>query len=154
MPSTVLVVEDDRLNMRLFHDLLTCEGFDTLEAMNGETALELARDTRPDLVLLDIQLPGMSGLDVVRRFKEERRLGAIPIIAVTALALKSHESLIRASGVDAYVTKPFSVAELMRLVRSYLPTDPLPSPDAEDADAEPAPPWTVAPDFSLHEPEG
>ncbi len=162
MPRTILVVEDDRLNMRLFHDLLTCEGYETLEAGDGEAALALTEGIRPDLVLLDVQLPGMSGLDLVHRLKGDPRLSTVPIIAVTALALRSHESLIRASGVDAYVTKPFSVSELMQIVRGHLPAERAPGPAGEDdgsgGDAEEESPgvrpWSFAPGFSLNDPQG
>jgi two-component system, cell cycle response regulator DivK len=146
--KTILVVEDDRLNMRLFHDLLTSQGFTTLEAASGESALALAAATPPDLMLLDIQLPGMSGIELVRRFKEDRRLRAVPIVAVTALALRQHEAMIRASGCDAYVTKPFAIAELMSVVRNHLPAE---AADEAPGAADEARPWSVSPAFSLAE---
>jgi two-component system, cell cycle response regulator DivK len=156
MPRTILAVEDDPLNLRLFHDMLTWRGYATLEANDVSHALALAGERTPDLVLLDVQLPGLSGLDLVRRFKADARLRNVPIIAVTALALRSHEEMIRAAGVDDYVTKPFSVAELMETVQRHLPAEAS-EPESATAD-EPATdgepkPWAVAPGFSLSEPE-
>ncbi len=155
MARTILAVEDDPLNMRLFRDMLTWQGFTMVEAGDGERALALAAADPPDLVLLDIQLPGMSGLDLVRRFKEDARLRSVPIVAVTALALREHERLVHASGVDAYVTKPFSVAELLEIVRRHLPPEePVPNDaDATDGDDGALRPWSVAPGFSMNDPD-
>ncbi len=149
---TILAVEDDPLNLRLFRDMLTWQGYETIEATNAAQALAAVDTCTPDLVLLDIQLPGLSGLDVVRHFKEDLRLRAVPIIAVTALALRSHEATIRASGVNDYVTKPFAISDLMEIVRRHLPPDgdaPLPDEGATDETADDLPPWSVSPGFSF-----
>ena len=120
MPKTVLIVEDNELNMKLFHDLLEASGYATLQARNGQTALELARVHRPDLVLMDIQLPGMSGLDVTRTLKADPGLAAIPVVAVTAFAMKGDEDRMRAGGCEAYLSKPISLAKFLETVRSFI----------------------------------
>ncbi len=120
MPKTVLIVEDNELNMKLFHDLLEASGYATLQARNGQTALELARAHRPDLVLMDIQLPGMSGLDVTRTLKADPGLAAIPVVAVTAFAMKGDEDRMRAGGCEAYLSKPISLAKFLETVRSFI----------------------------------
>ena len=95
MPKTVMIVEDNELNMKLFHDLLEAHGYHTIGTRNGIEALDLARKHRPDLVLMDIQLPEVSGLEVTRWLKEDPELKAIPVVAVTAFAMKSDEERIR-----------------------------------------------------------
>ncbi|GBD48176.1 two-component system cell cycle response regulator DivK [Methylopila capsulata] len=120
MPKTVLIVEDNELNMKLFHDLLEAHGYATLETRNGIEALELAREHHPDLILMDIQLPEVSGLDVTRWLKEDERTRAIPVIAVTAFAMKGDEERIRGGGCEAYLSKPISVAKFLETVRHYL----------------------------------
>src|ERR1700751_2198195 len=95
MPKTVLIVEDNELNMKLFHDLLQANGFNTIETRNGIEARDLARKHKPDLILMDIQLPEVSGLEVTKWIKEDDELKAIPIIAVTAFAMKGDEEKIR-----------------------------------------------------------
>ena len=99
MPKTVLIVEDNELNMKLFHDLLQANGFNTIETRNGIEALDLARKHKPDLILMDIQLPEVSGLEVTKWIKEDDELKSIPVVAVTAFAMKGDEERIRA--VDA-----------------------------------------------------
>ncbi|GLK75497.1 response regulator [Methylopila jiangsuensis] len=120
MPKTVLIVEDNELNMKLFHDLLEAHGYATIETRNGVEALELARTHQPDLILMDIQLPEVSGLDVTRWIKEDERTRAIPVIAVTAFAMKGDEERIRSGGCEAYLSKPISVAKFLETVRHYL----------------------------------
>jgi two-component system cell cycle response regulator DivK len=120
MPKTVLIVEDNELNMKLFHDLLEAHGYDTIETRNGVEALDLAREHRPDLILMDIQLPEVSGLDVTKWLKEDERTRAIPVIAVTAFAMKGDEERIRSGGCEAYLSKPISVAKFLETVRHYL----------------------------------
>ena len=120
MPKTVLIVEDNELNMKLFHDLLEAHGYATIETRNGVEALELARTHHPDLILMDIQLPEVSGLDVTRWIKEDERTRAIPVIAVTAFAMKGDEERIRSGGCEAYLSKPISVAKFLETVRHYL----------------------------------
>src|SRR5262245_38875758 len=95
MPKTVLIVEDNDLNMKLFHDLLEANGYGTLQTKDGLEAMKLAREHRPDLILMDIQLPEISGLEVTKWLKEDPDLRAIPIIAVTAFAMKGDEEKIR-----------------------------------------------------------
>ncbi len=120
MAKTVLIVEDNELNMKLFHDLLEAHGYDTLQTRTGIEALELARNHHPDLILMDIQLPEVSGLEVTKWIKEDEDLAAIPVIAVTAFAMKGDEERIRQGGCEAYISKPISVAKFLETVRSFL----------------------------------
>jgi len=120
MSKTVLVVEDNELNMKLFHDLLEAHGYDVIQTRNGHEAIELARQHRPDLILMDIQLPEVSGLDVTRWIKEDDDLRAIPVIAVTAFAMKGDEERIRQGGCEAYLSKPISVGKFIETVKAYL----------------------------------
>jgi two-component system, cell cycle response regulator DivK len=120
MAKTVLIVEDNELNMKLFHDLLEAHGFATLQTRNGVEALDLARKHRPDLILMDIQLPEVSGLEVTRRLKEDGDLRHIPVVAVTAFAMKGDEERILAGGCQAYLSKPISVSRFIDTVRQFL----------------------------------
>lgn len=120
MPKTVLIVEDNELNMKLFHDLLEAHGYATIETRNGIEALELARAHLPDLILMDIQLPEVSGLDVTKWIKEDERTRKIPVIAVTAFAMKGDEERIRSGGCEAYLSKPISVSKFLETVKHYL----------------------------------
>lgn len=120
MAKTVLIVEDNELNMKLFHDLLEAHGYQTLQTRTGIEALELARSNRPDLILMDIQLPEVSGLEVTKWIKEDDELKTIPVIAVTAFAMKGDEERIRQGGCEAYISKPISVARFLETVRSFL----------------------------------
>jgi two-component system cell cycle response regulator DivK len=120
MTKTVLIVEDNELNMKLFHDLLEAHGYQTLQSRNGFDAMEIARADRPDLILMDIQLPEVSGLEVTKWLKEDDDLKSIPVIAVTAFAMKGDEERIRQGGCEAYISKPISVAKFLETVRSYL----------------------------------
>src|SRR5438046_8689113 len=120
-PKTVLIVEDNELNMKLFNDLLEAHGYFTLQTKDGVEALRLARTHRPDLILMDIQLPEVSGLEVTKWLKEDDDLRSIPIIAVTAFAMKGDEEKIREGGCEAYIAKPISVASFMRTVERFLP---------------------------------
>lgn len=119
MAKKVLIVEDNELNMKLFHDLLDAHGFATVQTRNGLDALALAREHRPDLILMDIQLPEVSGLEVTRWLKEDDELREIPIIAVTAFAMKGDEERIRSGGCEAYISKPISVASFLEAVRQF-----------------------------------
>lgn len=123
MPKTVLIVEDNELNMKLFHDLLQANGFDTIETRNGIEALDLARKHKPDLILMDIQLPEVSGLEVTKWIKEDEELRSIPVIAVTAFAMKGDEERIREGGCEAYLSKPISVAKFLETVRHFVKQD-------------------------------
>ena len=120
-PRKVLIVEDNDLNMKLFNDLLEAHGYFTLQTKDGVEALRMARQHRPDLILMDIQLPEVSGLEVTRWLKEDDDLRAIPVIAVTAFAMKGDEEKIRDGGCEAYIAKPISVASFMRTVERFLP---------------------------------
>ena len=116
----VLIVEDNDLNMKLFNDLLEAHGYYTLQTKDGIEALRMARQHRPDLILMDIQLPEVSGLEVTKWLKEDDDLRTIPIIAVTAFAMKGDEEKIRDGGCEAYIAKPISVASFMRTVQQFL----------------------------------
>lgn len=120
MSKTVLIVEDNELNMKLFHDLLEAHGYGTLQARNGFDAMDIARQQHPDLILMDIQLPEVSGLEVTKWLKEDDDLKTIPVIAVTAFAMKGDEERIRQGGCEAYISKPISVVKFLETVRSYL----------------------------------
>jgi two-component system cell cycle response regulator DivK len=119
-PKKVLIVEDNDLNMKLFNDLLVAHGYRTLQTKDGIEALALARQHRPDLILMDIQLPEVSGLQVTQWIKEDDDLRMIPIIAVTAFAMKGDEEKMRDGGCEAYIAKPISVANFMRTVERFL----------------------------------
>ncbi|MFO1186812.1 MAG: response regulator [Alphaproteobacteria bacterium] len=118
--KTVLIVEDNELNMKLFHDLLDAHGYKTLQTRDGMEALEIAREHRPDLILMDIQLPEVSGLEVTKWLKEDDELASIPVIAVTAFAMKGDEEKIREGGCEAYIAKPISVGQFLETVRRFL----------------------------------
>ena len=120
MTKTIMIVEDNEMNMKLFHDLLEAHGYQTVETRNGLEAVELARTHRPDLILMDIQLPEVSGLDVAGWIKEDDDLRTIPIIAVTAFAMKGDEERIRRGGCEAYISKPISIGSFVETVKSYL----------------------------------
>ena len=119
MAKTVLIVEDNELNMKLFHDLLEAHGYSTIGTRNGIEALDLARKHRPDLVLMDIQLPEVSGLEVTKWLKDDPQLKAIPVVAVTAFAMKGDREWFLAAGFDGYVEKPIDVGEFAGQVRSH-----------------------------------
>ncbi len=118
--KTVLIVEDNELNMKLFHDLLDAQGYATLQTREGLGALALAREHQPDLILMDIQLPEISGLEVTKWLKEDEGLSHIPVIAVTAFAMKGDEERIRQGGCEAYISKPISVGFFLDTVKRFL----------------------------------
>jgi len=120
LPKTVLIVEDNDLNMKLFRDLLEAHGYQTLEARTGPEALEALKNNRPDLILMDIQLPEISGLEVTQKIKNDEKLADIPVIAVTAFAMKGDEERIRAGGCEDYIAKPISVVSFLEKVKRYL----------------------------------
>jgi two-component system cell cycle response regulator DivK len=120
MSKRILIVEDNDLNMKLLHDLLEAKGYATLQTKDGREALKLARQHRPDLILMDIQLPEVSGLEVTRWIKADDDLTTIPIIAVTAFAMKGDEEKIREGGCEAYIAKPISVTNFLQTVRRFL----------------------------------
>ncbi|WP_114393583.1 response regulator [Oleisolibacter albus] len=116
----VLIVEDNELNMKLFHDLLEAHGYRTLQTKDGMDALRLAREHRPDLILMDIQLPEVSGLEVTKWIKEDDELRGIPVVAVTAFAMKGDEEKIRQGGCEGYIAKPISVAGFLQTIGQFL----------------------------------
>ncbi len=116
MDKTVLVVEDNDINMRLFHDVLEADGYTVLQAKDGTEGWRMAREHRPDLILMDIQLPGLSGLEVTKRLKADETLKSIPVIAITAFAMDGDEERILEGGCDAYIAKPISVPNLLQTV--------------------------------------
>ena len=120
MAKTVLIVEDNELNMKLFRDLLEAHGYQTSGTSNGFEALDLVRKLRPDLILMDIQLPQVSGLEVTKWIKDDPELRSIPVVAVTAFAMKGDEERIREGGCEAYIAKPISVANFLDTVERFL----------------------------------
>ena len=123
----VMIVEDNELNMKLFHDLLEAHGVETIQARDGKNVLALARQHKPDLVLMDIQLPEVSGLDITKWLKEDDELKSIPVIAVTAFAMKGDEQKIREGGCEDYISKPISVIKFIETVQKYLVPSPVDS---------------------------
>ncbi len=120
MQKKVLIVEDNELNMKLFHDLLEAHGISTIETRDGKKVLEIARAEKPDLILMDIQLPEVSGLDVTKWLKADEELKSIPVIAVTAFAMKGDEQKIREGGCEDYISKPISVTRFLEVIDNYL----------------------------------
>jgi two-component system cell cycle response regulator DivK len=118
--KTVLIVEDNELNMKLFRDLLAAYGYATIETRNGMEALSIARSRRPDLILMDIQLPEVSGLEVTKWLKDDEDLCHIPVVAVTAFAMRGDEQRIRQGGCEAYLSKPISIALFVETVRRFI----------------------------------
>ncbi|MCF8496027.1 MAG: response regulator [Alphaproteobacteria bacterium] len=116
----VLIVEDNELNMKLFRDLLEAHNIGTVQTKDGREVLELARAHKPDLILMDIQLPETSGLEVTKWLKDDEELRSIPVVAVTAFAMKGDEEKIREGGCEDYLSKPISVSEFMHVVNKYL----------------------------------
>ena len=118
--KTVLIVEDNDLNMKLFHDLLEAQGYEILQAGTGSQAIALAAEHKPDLILMDIQLPEVSGLQVTAEIKKNPELVDIPVVAVTAFAMKGDEERIRDGGCEDYISKPISVSDFLEKVKRYL----------------------------------
>jgi two-component system cell cycle response regulator DivK len=120
MSQRILIVEDQEDNRQILRDLLTSADFEVIEAADGETGLAVAVAHRPDLILMDIQLPGIDGYEATRRLKADAALHAIPIIVVTSYALAGDDDKARAAGCDAYISKPYSPRQLLAKVREYL----------------------------------
>lgn len=120
MTKTVLIVEDNDLNLKLFEDVLAAEGYSTLSASSGVNVVEIARDKQPDLILMDIQLPEISGLEATKQIKRREEIADIPVIAITAHALPGDEHRILAGGCSDYVAKPVVIGELVDTVRRHL----------------------------------
>src|SRR3954467_4836803 len=121
MSKRILVVEDQEDNRRIVHDLLSASGYELIEATTGEDGLKLAAAQKPDLILMDIQLPGMDGYEVTRRIKSNPQLAHIPIIVVTSYALSGDDKKAFEAGCNGYVTKPFSPRVLLAKIREFLP---------------------------------
>ena len=121
MSNRILVVEDQEDNRRIVRDLLTTTDYEVMEAENGEEALAAVAKQRPDLILMDIQLPVMDGYEATRRIKADPALREIPIIAVTSYALSGDEEKARAAGCDDFVPKPYSPRQLLAKIRKFLP---------------------------------
>ena len=120
MSRKILIVEDNDLNMKLFHDLLEVHGYETVQTKDGREVLQLAKEHRPDLILMEIQLPDVSGLEETRWIKEDEELRSIPVIAVTAFAMKGDEEKIRSGGCEAYIAKPISIANFLQTIEKVL----------------------------------
>ncbi len=118
--KTILIVEDNELNMKLFTDLLEAHGYETLQCRDGNDALKLAREHKPDLILMDVQLPEVSGLEVAKWIKEEDALKSIPIIVVTAFAMKGDEEKIMQGGCVAYISKPIAIAQFLETIEHFI----------------------------------
>ena len=119
MPKKVLIVEDNELNMKLFADLLDAHGYETRQTREGLKAISIAKAFQPDLILMDIQLPEVSGLEVTKWLKDDEDLSNIPVVAVTAFAMKGDEKRIRDGGCEAYIAKPITVSSFLATVRKY-----------------------------------
>lgn len=120
MTKTVLIVEDNDLNMKLFHDLLQVHGYHILKSKDGIDAIRIARRERPDLILMDIQLPDVSGFEIIKWLKDDEDLNAIPIVAITAFAMKGDEEKIRRCGCEGYLSKPISLHDFIQTVSQYI----------------------------------
>ena len=120
MQKKVLIVEDNELNMKLFEDLLGAHGYGTVKTRDGRQVLDIAREEKPDLIVMDIQLPEVSGLEVTQWLKKDAELRGIPVVAVTAFAMKGDEEKIRQGGCEDYVSKPISITDFMRVVEKHL----------------------------------
>lgn len=120
MKKKVMIVEDNELNMKLFDDLLGAHGYDTIKTRDGTEVLELARTHQPDLIIMDIQLPEVSGLEVTQWLKKDEGLKSIPVVAVTAFAMKGDEEKIRQGGCEDYISKPISITDFIAVVKKHL----------------------------------
>ncbi len=123
MAKTVLIVEDNELNMKLFHDLLEAYGIETVQTREGKKAFDMVREHKPDLIIMDIQLPEISGLEITKQLKQDEELKSIPVIAVTAFAMKGDEQKIREGGCEDYISKPISVSRFIEVVKKHLDKD-------------------------------
>ena len=119
----VLVVEDNELNMRLFCDLLDAFGFEAFQCRDGAKAVEIARQELPDLIIMDIQLPEVSGLDITRWLKDDDKVAHIPVLAVTAFAMRADEQRVREAGCEGYLSKPIQIATFIKAVEALMPKE-------------------------------
>lgn len=120
MAKKILIVEDNDLNLKLFRDLLEANGYQTFETKEGIEAIALTRNVMPDLIIMDIQLPEISGLDVTRKIKADYEISHIPVIAVTAFAMKDDEDKIMKAGCEAYLSKPIAIDHFLATIRQFL----------------------------------
>lgn len=120
MTKKILIVEDNDLNLKLFRDLLGANGYTTFETREGIEAISMTRKIQPDLIIMDIQLPEISGLDVTRKIKADAAIKHIPVIAVTAFAMKDDEDKIMRAGCEAYLSKPIAIDDFLRTIRRFL----------------------------------
>jgi two-component system, cell cycle response regulator DivK len=118
--SLVLIVEDNEKNMKLARDVLQAKGYDTVEAVTGEDGVRLAKERKPDLVLMDIQLPGINGIEAFRRIRGDAATARIPVVALTASVTPTDRSEITAAGFDAFVGKPISIREFLDTVKRLI----------------------------------
>jgi two-component system, cell cycle response regulator DivK len=121
--AQILVVEDNERNMKLFRDVLHASGYRTLEAATGERAVELVFEHRPDLVLMDIQLPDIDGVEALARLRADERLSSVPVLALTAQAMEGDRERFLAAGFDGYISKPVDIAEFVATVKRYCEGD-------------------------------
>jgi two-component system cell cycle response regulator DivK len=119
LDKTVLVVEDNNVNMKLFHDVLEAHRYNVLQAKDGMEGWRMAREHRPDLILMDIQLPDISGLEVTKWLKDDESLKSIPVIAITAFAMEGDKEKMLEGGCDAYIPKPISVPDFLQTVERF-----------------------------------
>ncbi len=119
MGNVILIVEDDQQNLKLFRDLLQIKGYHTLEAVNGQQGVELAKSKKPDLILMDVQMPVMNGLEATKILKADDDTNDIPIISLTAYAMKGDKENIREAGFDGYITKPVDLKEFLTTIAKY-----------------------------------
>jgi two-component system cell cycle response regulator DivK len=122
MKKRILIVEDQHDNRQILRDLLVPAGYDLIEAWDGEAAVAKAKAERPDLILMDIQLPGIDGYEATRQIKADPNLKKIPIIAITSYALSGDEAKTREAGCDGYVAKPYSPRQLLKKIREFVPS--------------------------------
>ena len=120
MAKLILIVEDEPKNLTLLRDLLQVSGYSTIEATDGKQGVELARARKPDLILMDVQMPVMDGLEATRVLKADTTTSNLPILALTSYAMKGDEERILEAGCDGYLAKPFDIQELLKEVAEYL----------------------------------
>jgi len=120
MGKTILIVEDDPMSLKLFQTLLQMNGYETLEATDGRRGVELAKEKKPDLILMDVQMPSLDGLEATRILKKDGAMRNTPIVALTAHAMKGDEEKIRSAGCDGYITKPIDTREFLQKITEYL----------------------------------
>ena len=131
MGQKIMIVEDNELNLRLFCDLLRAHGFEVEPVRDGREALDRAREFEPELVIMDIQMPHISGLELIEQMKQEEALAPVPVLAVTAYAAKGDEERIRDAGAEGYVSKPISVMKFVEAVRALLPAEEESAPEGQ-----------------------